>query len=346
MTFTLSMLCASGAERVPDGAEGSRELSAGGPTVSPVTVSSPEIDPENDPENDPGSAGADDAPRKPGLSPSRAGDFLACPLLYRFRVLDKLPQRPSAAAVRGTVVHAVLERLFDLPAAERTPAAALGLVAPEWARLCAESPELAGLFAGEPDGAAQTWLAEAAALLERYYTLEDPRRLEPAARELYVETTLAGGLNLRGYIDRLDVAPVVAGDAAGDVRLVDYKTGNAPPAEFEARAMFQLKFYALVWWRLHGQVPKLLQLVYLGSGEVLRYSPDVADLVATERKVEALWTAIELATATGDWRPSPGPLCAWCDHRALCPAFGGTPPPLPGDAEPPGDELQGNRGRP
>ena len=22
-------------------------------------------------------------------------------------------------------------------------------------------------------------------------------------------------------------------------------------------------------------------------------------------------------------------LCDWCDHQALCPAFGGTPPPLP-----------------
>jgi putative RecB family exonuclease len=28
-------------------------------------------------------------------------------------------------------------------------------------------------------------------------------------------------------------------------------------------------------------------------------------------------------------RPSPGPLCEWCDHKALCPAWGGTPPPLP-----------------
>jgi len=50
------------------------------------------------------------------LSPSRAGDFMTCPLLYRFRVIDQLPEKPSPAAVRGTVVHAVLERLYDLPA--------------------------------------------------------------------------------------------------------------------------------------------------------------------------------------------------------------------------------------
>ena len=32
---------------------------------------------------------------------------------------------------------------------------------------------------------------------------------------------------------------------------------------------------------------------------------------------------------TGDWRPIPSKLCDWCDHRAICPAWGGTPPPLP-----------------
>jgi putative RecB family exonuclease len=76
-------------------------------------------------------------------------------------------------------------------------------------------------------------------------------------------------------------------------------------------------------------VPALLQLVYLGSGEVLRYAPDERDLLATERKVEALWTAIHRASETGDWRPNPGTLCSWCAHRPLCPAFGGSPPPLP-----------------
>ena len=61
------------------------------------------------------------APRRPALSPSRASDFKHCPLLYRFRAIDRLPETPSPAQVRGIVVHAVLEELFGLPAAERTP---------------------------------------------------------------------------------------------------------------------------------------------------------------------------------------------------------------------------------
>src|SRR5690348_16045393 len=84
-----------------------------------------------------GSPAADDveAPRRPSLSPSRAADFKTCPLLYRFRTIDRLPERKSLAAVRGTLVHAVLEKLYDLPAAQRTPESALDLLEPAWAEL-------------------------------------------------------------------------------------------------------------------------------------------------------------------------------------------------------------------
>ncbi len=258
------------------------------------------------------------------LSPSRASDFMTCPLLYRFRVIDRLPEPPSAVATRGTVVHAVLEELFDLPPLERTPERAGGLVGPVWKRLLEAEPELAVLFADDADGSALSgWLASAAELVGRYFTLEDPQRLQPAERELYVETTLDSGLQLRGYVDRLDVAP------GGQVRVVDYKTGRAPGPGFEAKAMFQMRFYALVLWRVRGVLPSLLQLIYLGSGEVLRYVPDEADLRATERKVRALWAAISRAMDTEDWRASPSKLCAWCAHQAICPTFGGTPPPVP-----------------
>ncbi|MEU6233152.1 RecB family exonuclease [Kitasatospora sp. NPDC047058] len=275
-------------------------------------------------------SGAPAAPARPaapptGLSPSRAGDFLTCPLLYRLRVIDRLPEPPSAAATRGTLVHAVLERLFDSPAAERTPERALGLLRPQWERLLGERPELVSLFPEDPDGAALTrWLADAEKLVAQWFRLEDPTRLHPVERELYVETALESGLLLRGYIDRVDVAPT------GEVRLVDYKTGRAPSRDFEGKAMFQMKFYALVVWRWKGVIPKRLQLVYLGGGgDVVSYDPDEADLLAVERKLQALWERITRAVATGDFPATRNRLCDWCDHQASCPEFGGTPPPYP-----------------
>ena len=257
------------------------------------------------------------------LSPSRAADFMQCPLLYRFRVIDRLPEPPSSAAARGTLVHSVLERLFDVPAPERTLEHAASLVGPQWEALLAERPELAELIGdGEEATELTAWLTSATSLVERWFGLEDPTDLEPAERELYLECDL-DGLLLRGYVDRLDVAP------NGMMRVVDYKTGRSPSVLFEGKALFQRKFYALVLWRLRGVVPSMLQLVYLGNAEIVRYQPDEADLRATERKLKALWQAIVRAAETGDWRPNKTRLCDWCAHRDICPAWGGTPPPIP-----------------
>ncbi|MGW9137464.1 RecB family exonuclease [Streptomyces sp. NPDC055681] len=263
---------------------------------------------------------------------------MQCPLLYRFRVIDRLPEKPSEAATRGTLVHAVLERLFDNPAVERTAGRATALIPGQWDRLLESKPELSELFADDAEGERLSrWLTEAERLVERWFSLEDPTRLEPAERELFVETELESGLRLRGVIDRIDVAPT------GEVRIVDYKTGKAPRPEYAEGALFQMKFYALVIWRLKGVVPRRLQLVYLGSGDVMTYDPVVADLERVERKLLALWEAIRLATETGEWRPRPTKLCGWCDHQAVCPEFGGTPPVYPLSVRP-ADSGQGVQG--
>jgi putative RecB family exonuclease len=273
---------------------------------------------------DGGATGPEPA-RLPSLSPSRAGDFKTCPLLYRFRSIDRIPERPSPDQARGTLVHAVLEALFDLPAQERTPQRAGELVEPQWQRLVEQEPELVEVLAAA--GSAEEFLASARSLLGGYFAVEDPRRLAPAEREFLVSTEVDLGderrLQLRGYIDRLDVSP------SGDIRVVDYKTGGAPREAFEARALFQLKFYALVLWRTRGVVPRMLRLLYLKDAEACDYAPDVEELERFERTLVALWAAIEAATAAREFRPKPSRLCAWCSHQALCPAFDGTPPPFP-----------------
>ena len=260
----------------------------------------------------------------PGLSPSRANDYMQCPLLFRFRVVDRLPEPPSEAAARGTLVHSVLERLYDSPAADRTAAAARALLPGEWERLRVAEPRYASLF--ESQGELATWLASAGDLVGTYFTLEDPTRLEPRERELFVETDLDGGPLLRGIVDRLDVAP------GGEMRVVDYKTGRSPRQGYEGSALFQMRFYALVLWRVRGEIPRMLQLVYLGDGQVLRHTPDEAELRTVERKIRSVWAGIEASARSGTWPPRKSALCPWCAHQALCPAFGGTAPEIPAGA--------------
>jgi putative RecB family exonuclease len=267
--------------------------------------------------------------RRPALSPSRAADFKQCPLLYRFRAIDRLPEPASVPQVRGSVVHAALEQLYALPASERGPDAALTLVQPAWDRVVAEHPALADEF--EPESRAAL-LTEARDLLAGYYRLEDPTRFDPQACEQRVEVELEDGTLLRGFVDRIDVA------ATGELRVVDYKTGKAPPearvlAEF--KAMFQMKFYAVALLRSRGVLPARLRLLYLADGQILDYTPDHDELLRFEKTLMAIWQAIQSAGATGDFRPRPSTLCDWCAHHAHCPVFGGTPPPYPGWPEVP-----------
>ena len=116
-----------------------------------------------------------------------------------------------------------------------------------------------------------------------------------------MEVELADGTLLRGFIDRIDVA------ATGELRVVDYKTGKAPPAAralAEFKAMFQMKFYAVALLRSRGVLPTRLRLIYLADGQVLDYTPDHDELLRFEKTLMAIWRAIQSAGATGDFRPS------------------------------------------
>jgi putative RecB family exonuclease len=262
--------------------------------------------------------------RRPALSPSRAADFKQCPLLYRFRAVDRLPEPPSTAQLRGSVVHAALEQLYGMPAADRGPQTALSLVDPAWERVLAEHADLADGFTDEQR---TQLLTEARALLTGYYRLEDPTRFDPQSCEQRIEVELADGTLLRGFVDRIDVA------GTGELRVVDYKTGKAPSeawAMAEFKALFQMKFYAVALLRSRDVLASRLRLIYLADGQVLDYTPELDELLRFEKTLMAIWRAIQSAAATGDFRPKPSKLCNWCSHQSLCPAYGGTPPPYPG----------------
>lgn len=266
-------------------------------------------------------AGESGQPRRstPALSPSRASDFKQCPLLYRFRAIDRLEEEPTTAQVRGTLVHAALENLFDLDAQLRTHDTAIDLVDGAWEAICVQDPSLRELVGDDVTG----FLDSAHTLISTYFRMENPQGFDPESCELHVELDL-DGVALRGFIDRLDVAPT------GEIRVVDYKTGRSPGPLFEAKALFQMKFYALAIWRLRGEVPARLQLMYLADGQQLHYTPDVEELQRFSRTLTAIWSAILEAGRTGDFRPKRSAMCSYCDHKALCPEFGGTPPPYPG----------------
>lgn len=258
-------------------------------------------------------------PRPLALSPSRASDYKRCPLQYRFRAIDRLPEPSTEAQVKGTLVHAVLEEMFSWPREERTYPAAVKRLKPTWEQMSIDDPTCA--VPVEDD---YQMLVDARTLLRGYFTMENPLGFDAHAQEMPVDFTLPNGVPVRGFIDRVDIAQT------GEVRVVDYKTGKKPLPRYSQDAQFQMRFYALVYWRLFGVVPTQLKLMYLKVMDSMILTPSREELEYFERDLAELWWKIEADGKAGSFRPQQSKLCGWCAFQSLCPVFGGTPPEYPG----------------
>jgi putative RecB family exonuclease len=238
------------------------------------------------------------------------GDFTNCPQLYKYRAILNLPEKISLDAERGKLVHSILEDLFELPRSERTPQSALQLLPTKWQEQLTSKPELAAEISDTKE-----WNDRVESLLATYFTLEDPTNFDSTFRELHLERDFTPEVYLHGYVDRLDVAPT------GEVRIVDYKTGKAPKPGWEEKALFQLRVYALLYWRNEGVLPKMLQLIYLGDGNLLKSSPTEEQLLSTERKLKNIADEILTAIETDHFPTKKSRLCDWCSFKEICPAF-------------------------
>jgi putative RecB family exonuclease len=244
------------------------------------------------------------------LSPSRASDFKHCPQLFKFRAIDRLPEPATVYQARGTTAHLALQRLFDLPAEQRTPERLYDLFRRAWAEI--RGTEFEGLFASVEEERA--WGLESLDLLANYFSIEDPTSFDPIDRELDMLEDL-DGIVIRGILDRMEEGP------DGSLVITDYKTGKAPPEQYALPAFFALKIYALLIRRRTGRTPDEIKLMYLNGPTVYRIPVNDAQLDAMDRQLRALWNAIDRAIDEDRFPPRVSRLCDWCSFQSICPAF-------------------------
>jgi putative RecB family exonuclease len=249
------------------------------------------------------------------LSPSKVAAFTDCALAFRFSVIDRLPEPPSPWATKGTLVHAALERLLVLDPGDRTVDAAFGALDDAFSVVRLD-PEYVELHLGPDEEAA--FLDDARRLVRNYFRLEDPTLVQPIGIELMLDATI-GGARVRGIIDRLEL------DHDGELVVTDYKTGRAPSERYERGRLDGVQLYSLLCERNFGRRPARVRLLYLGDPIEISTSPSDQSTNAAERKVGAIWTAVERACTRDDFRPRPSKLCDYCAFRMYCPSFGGDP---------------------
>jgi putative RecB family exonuclease len=260
------------------------------------------------------------------LSPSRISDYQQCPALYKYRAIDKLPERPGLDALRGSLVHLILEKIFTLKSSERTFENAISSTAENWQLLIESEPDLICALdeniefpLSKEHTISQDRLdilfAEVKTLVANYFQIEDPRRIEPESTEKLIEFDISSSLKIKGFVDRIDKSP------EGWIRINDYKTGKSPNENFSAKAMFQLKFYALVIYKQMGIIPKMLRLIYLKDSQILTYEPDQRDIELVLAKVENIAEQISESKINNHWPTKVSKLCDYCYFKSICPEF-------------------------
>lgn len=265
------------------------------------------------------------------LSPSSIASFEQCPLLFRRRHVERLPEPVNPELAAGIVAHKALADLYALEPAERSLDAARCLFRDEWRRLRA-TPRFGSLFGLGPKAAGErtladvdrerAWGLQAFERLRNYFQLEDPTALAPLGCEERVSAEIADArapgaapIPVTGTIDRLERD----GDG-GALVVVDYKTGRSPPAERRDAAFRQLQIYALLLAEA-GRATSRLRLIFLGDARVLEAEVGEADLEATREAVRDVWRRLGAAFRDDAFEPRAGRLCDWCAHKASCPAF-------------------------
>jgi len=249
-------------------------------------------------------------PRLFVCTPSKLVAYEDCPRRYRYSYIDRpTPSKgpPWAHNSLGASVHTALRAWFDLPAARRRPEVLVTLLRATWVR------------EGYRDDAQEREAFDRAlGWLESYVVALDPG-FEPLAVERTVAAKTAT-LALSGRVDRID-------DVAGELVIVDYKTGRTGLGADDARGSRALALYAIAAERVFRRRCRRVELHHLPTGTVaphehsdeslsrhLRRAEDTAaDAVAAEKLLAAG------ADADTAFPTAPGPQCGWCDFRRTCP---------------------------
>jgi putative RecB family exonuclease len=243
------------------------------------------------------------------LSASSISTYQQCPLRFRFSRIDKIPEPPTQPQVLGTFVHEILEKLYELPAEERTIPNARSIAATAWADTYATKADGVGVFGDKiNDFRWRAWWC-----VENLFDMEDPTTLNLRGVETKFSDKI-NGVPLLGYIDRWS-------EEDAGITVTDYKTGKVTKPQYDADKVFQLVLYALMLESSEDVSVHSSEILYVRFKERVRYEPTPKRRSTVLSIVESTWEGVQTGCESGVFAPTVNNLCNWCAYKSICPAW-------------------------
>ena len=219
-----------------------------------------------------------------------------CPLRYRYKVIDRMPEPVvSASLVAGQLVHHVLRELYRPGAAKPDEDAAAAVL------------QAAVRVHGPPVDSER--IERAIRFHARTFVVNDRR--ETLDTELPVAVGLGDGVELTGVVDRLVRGPT------GVLEVIEYKSGvgssNGAPW---FPSMLQVAGYGAAVMVEHDQGEVFVERHVVATGDQERRLLDLS-AVATIRLALRRWIARVGADTT--LSATPGRHCTQCPYAPVCP---------------------------
>lgn len=252
------------------------------------------------------------------LSHSSISMYQECPQKYKFKYVDKIPEKPRHYFSFGKSIHTALEFFYGVKA----------LPAPTLEQVFAHYKDK-WLSEGYKDQAHEAQLfEEGKTMIAGFYK----KHIEDYHIPFFVEygfNLAVEGVPVVGFIDRVDKRP------DGKLVILDYKTGKKSEQSLNS-AEAQLTMYQMACEELLGAPVAETVYYHLPTLKEYRFERKGPD------RVEALRGRI-VSTAEGitkgQFDPKPAEkVCFWCDFKPLCPIFkhqypAAPPAPVKADAE-------------
>jgi len=238
------------------------------------------------------------------LSFSQVDVFDKCPLLYRYRYIQKIPAPPAAAAVFGSTIHQTLRDFYQaaLDGKKPTKKNLLTILEKNW------------LDEGYASKVHERRMKkEAERMLKKFYDKGyDPDRLPKYLEQQFVIKAKTG-LRIGGRIDRID-------ETKSGMEIIDYKTGKVIDQKDLDKSL-QMSVYALAATDpgVLGQNPEdvILSFYFLDKGEKKSTSRTKEQLVKAKKEIVEKAKEIEKSK----FEPTPGVWCDFCEYRLICEAW-------------------------